>query len=238
MKKLVYFILFTACFLSGCQNNVEKSSQEQSSQIETAASGSETEEGAAMENPSETTGEGKALVAYFSWAENAQPGDIDAVSSPSVTMPGNVAQFASWIAEETGADRFSIQVTDPYPPDWDSCLSRANREKGENARPELTRSVDNMADYDVIFLGYPNWWYSCPMAILSFIESHDFSGKEIYLFCSHGTGGLAGSVEDITAALPDDCSVSDQVFHAYEEDTADSRDKLNEWLEGIGFQVS
>lgn len=72
------------------------------------------------------------------------------------------------------------------------------------------------------------------MALLSFIESHDFSGKQVYLFCSHGTGGLAGSVQDITANLPNS-SVSENVFDAYEEDTVDSMEAIREWLKEIGY---
>ena len=57
--------------------------------------------------------------------------------------------------EETGGDLFSIQVTDPYPSDWDACLERANEERGEDARSELTSSVENLDAYDTVFLGYP-----------------------------------------------------------------------------------
>ena len=176
----------------------------------------------------------RILVAYFSWADNAEQGNIDAVTSASVTVPGNVAQLAEWVAEETSGELFSIQVVEPYPADWDECLNRANREKADGTRPELAQNVENMEEYDVVFLGYPNWWYSCPMAILSFIESHDFSGKQVYLFCSHGTGGLAGSVQNITANMPGS-HISENVFDAYEEDTADSREAINEWLAEIGY---
>lgn len=71
------------------------------------------------------------------------------------------------------------------------------------------------------------------MALLSFIESNDFSGKQIYLFCSHGTGGLARSVQDITAVLPDG-NISENVFDAYEEESTDSREAVREWLKEIG----
>ena len=149
-----------------------------------------------------------------------------------VKAPGNVAQFASWIVEETEGELFSIQVAEPYPSDWDGCLDRANKEKAENARPELAWTVEYMENYDVVFLGYPNWWYSCPMAIFSFIEAHDLSKKQIYLFCSHGTGGLARSVQAITAALPDS-NISEDVFDVYEDDTMESQESLIKWLNGL-----
>jgi flavodoxin len=93
-------------------------------------------------------------------------------------------------------------------------------------------SVENLEDYDIVYLGYPNWWYSCPMAIFSFLDENDLTGKQIYLFCSHGTGGLASSVLDISAALPD-AELSDHVFDVYDEDVASAKDEIVKWLESI-----
>ena len=96
----------------------------------------------------------RILVAYYSWADNAiLAEDVDAVASPSVIPPGNVQQLAGWVQEATGGDLFSIQVTDPYPSDWDACLERANQERGNDARPELAANVENMDQYDVVFPG-------------------------------------------------------------------------------------
>ena len=104
--------------------------------------------------PPQQDGESDILIAYFSWADNAViHGEVDVVASPSVTSPGNVQQLAGWVQEETGGALFSIQVTEPYSSDWDECLERANGERAENARPELTASVENMESYDTIFLG-------------------------------------------------------------------------------------
>ena len=175
------------------------------------------------------------LIAYFSWADNAVlDEDVDAVASPSVTAPGNVQQLAGWVQEETGGTLFLIQVTEPYPSDWDQCLERANQERGQDARPELAESVENMEDYDVVFLGYPNWWYGVPMALLSFLENHDLAGKQVYLFCSHGTGGLASSVEIITEALPDS-EISANIFDCYEEDAPDSQEEIRQWVRELVY---
>lgn len=87
------------------------------------------------------------------------------------------SSLAGWVQEETGGELFSIQVTDPYPSDWDECLARANQERGDQARPELIANVENMEQYDTVFLGYPNWWYGVPMALLSFIEQNDLSAN-------------------------------------------------------------
>lgn len=125
-------------------------------------------------------------------------------------------------------------MTEPYPSDWDECLDRANEERAENARPELTAQVENMDDYDTVFIGYPDWWYGAPMAVLSFLEDYDFSGKQVYLFCSHGTGGLANSVEDISDSVSGG-EISENVFDVYEEDAASSRDDIMDWLGQLGY---
>ena len=78
----------------------------------------------------------------------------------------------------------------------------ASREKAMNARPKLTAQVDNMADYDVIFLGYPIWYGDAPMPVYTFIESYDFSGKQIIPFCTHGGSGLSGTEQRLSLACP------------------------------------
>ena len=236
MKKLIVWMFvfimmvsLTACGNSDRAESTNHSLEESVASLQEESSDVEQSEGR-VEHDFQTV-----LVAYFSWADNAAvEGEVDAVSSPSVTKPGNVEQLALWVQERTGGELFSIRVTEPYPSDWDECLERANEEKADGARPELAQSVENMEDYDVIFLGYPNWWYSCPTAILSFLEEYDLSGKQIYLFCSHGTGGLASSVEDIRAAIPNS-SISEHVFDVYEEDAASSKQDIEIWLEELGY---
>lgn len=244
MKKTISMLLLfgmlfllTACSGSPDRNNEEAADNtKNSTPSATGTSDSPQREETSPENT--TSGEREqenVLVAYFSWADNAvQNSDLDAITSPSVTIPGDVAQLADWVQEATGGDLFTIQVTEPYSSDWDECLERANQEKGENAHPELIETVADMDDYDVVFLGYPNWWYSAPMAVFSFIEENDLSGKSVYLFCSHGSGGLASSVQDISAAIPDS-TISDNVFDVYEEDAADSQSEVQNWLEELGY---
>lgn len=210
--------------------------EEPASPEEPASTEQQPEEPASStEQPSDAQQSG-VLVAYFSWADNAViEGEVDAVASPSVTAPGNVQQLAQWVSERTGGDLFSIQVTDPYSSDWDACLERANQERAEDARPELTASVEQLERYDTVFLGYPNWWYGVPMALLSFLEENDLSDKQVYLFCSHGTGGLASSVEQIDEALPDSTALSENIFDVYEEDASSSQQDILAWLEERGY---
>lgn len=185
------------------------------------------------------------LIAYFTWAENTVVEDtamvdIDATTSASVLLPGHVAQMASWIQSETGGDLFSIVTTEPYSSDYDECLNRAADEKAAKARPALSGAVENMADYDVIFLGYPDWWGTCPIAVFTFLDSYDFSGKTVIPFCAHGTSGLAASVRDIRTALSN-ATVLDAVGVQRPGmdtplDTAHST--VQNWLSGLGYGTS
>ena len=154
MKRWISFFLALMMIfsLAACTNG-----EEEMEPVSQAADLGETETERAEGTDTETGEQGSSvLVAYFSWADNAVlDGEVDAVASPSVTPPGNVQQLAGWVQEATGGDLFSIRVTDPYPSDWDDCLSRANEERGEDARPELVENVENLDQYDVVFLGYP-----------------------------------------------------------------------------------
>ena len=238
MKKIFSIMAAMAmiCSLTACEAAGERSAgslENPSAASETERASVETSEaGADIETEDEAL-ENNILVAYFSWADNAVlADDVDAVSSPSVIPPGNVQQLAGWVQEATGGDLFSIRVTDPYPSDWDECLARANQERGDGARPELMENVTDMEQYDMVFLGYPNWWYGVPMALLSFLEQNDLSQKQVYLFCSHGTGGLANSVELITDAAPD-ARISDNIFDCYEEEAASSQEEIQNWARSI-----
>lgn len=248
---LAALMVLSLAACAGSQQEEQSASAEATEQSQ-SASVQEEEEPASPEEPASTeqqpeepassteqpsdAQESGVLVAYFSWADNAViDGEVDAVASPSVTAPGNVQQLAQWVSERTGGDLFSIQVTEPYSSDWDACLERANQERAEDARPELTASVEQLERYDTVFLGYPNWWYGVPMALLSFLEENDLSDKQVYLFCSHGTGGLASSVEQIDEALPDSTALSENIFDVYEEDAASSKQDILAWLEELGY---
>ena len=242
MKKLLSLLLAMAMAISltAC-GGTERQGGSAPSPAADPVSGQETEtpdiKGETEPPAAEDTEGTKILVAYFSWADNAiLADDVDAVASPSVIPPGNVQQLAVWVQEETGGDLFAIRVTDPYPSDWDACLERANEERGSDARPELEEQVEDMDQYDTVFLGYPNWWYGVPMALLSFLEQNDLSGKDVYLFCSHGTGGLARSVEIITEAAPD-ANISDRIFDCYEEEAASSEEDIKAWVDELGFSA-
>lgn len=127
---------------------------------------------------------GKVLIAYFSWG-------------------GNTRGIAEEIQSQTGADLFEIELVNPYSNNYNTVLDEAQRDQNEQARPELAVHVENMDEYDVIILGYPNWWASIPMPIASFLEECDFSDKTILPFCSHGGGRFGQNLTAIAKLAPD-----------------------------------
>ena len=239
MKKMIAILLAAVLSVSlvACGN----SAHEPSSNIIPSSESSQSQEPASIPEEASPSGQDEngghenILVAYFSWADNAiLAGDVDAVTSPSVIAPGNVQELAGWVQEETGGDLFAIRVTEPYPSDWDECLARANQERGNQARPALQEQVENLEQYDTVFLGYPNWWYGVPMALLTFLEENDLSGKQVYLFCSHGTGGLSNSVDIISEAIHN-ATISDNIFDCYEEEASSSQAGIQSWVAELGY---
>ncbi len=142
--------------------------------VETTAESGETSESAAAQDGS------SILVAYFSWS-------------------GNTEKIANMIAEDTGADLFQIEPVEAYPEDYNAVVDQAKEEQTANARPELLHDVEAFQNYDVIFIGYPNWWSDVPMIMNTFMEAHDFSGKTVVPFCTHGGGGFGKSLASVKA---------------------------------------
>jgi flavodoxin len=126
---------------------------------------------------------GKILAAYFSWS-------------------GNARALAGQIAGETGGDLFEIKTATPYPKIYNECIEVAKQEKNRNVRPALSVRVSNMAQYDTVFLCYPNWWGTLPMGVFTFLEVHDFSGKTIYPLVTHGGSRFGRSLDDIKKLSP------------------------------------
>lgn len=134
----------------------------------------------------------KCLIAYYSReGQNYVSGSI-------VDLPvGNTQRAAEMIQEITDGDMFHIEAVKAYPVDYTRCTEIAQDELRQKARPELTDHVNHMDDYDVLFLGYPNWWGTSPMPVFTFLEEYDFSGKTIIPFCTHEGSGMGRSESDI-----------------------------------------
>ena len=133
----------------------------------------------------------KVLVVFFSHTgENYAVGNI---------TKGNTHIVAEMIAEATGGRLFEIVPEKAYPDTYQECVEVAKQEKEHNARPAVRGDIA-AEDYDVVFLGYPNWWGDMPMPVYTFLEKHDWRGKTILPFCTHEGSGLSGSERKIADA--------------------------------------
>lgn len=110
---------------------------------------------------------------------------------------GNTEKIAHMIEEATGADLFKIEQKVPYSSNYKLCTDQAMADKQANARPELAKLPDSLDSYDEIYLGYPNYWGDMPMAVYTFLEAFDWTGKTIHPFCTHEGSGLSGTEENI-----------------------------------------
>lgn len=134
------------------------------------------------------------LIAYFSrTGENYGVGYIE---------KGNTSIVADIIAEQTGGALFEIRTLSAYPDNYDEATEVAKQEQDVNARPELADNLEDISDYNVIFIGYPIWWSDMPMAVYTFLESHDLSGKTIVPFCTHAGSGLSSTESNISSMFP------------------------------------
>lgn len=128
------------------------------------------------------------LVAFYSRA------DENYFSGAYRYIPvGNTEKVAKMIAEATGADLFKIEQAQPYAADYATCIAQAKRDLQAQARPALVALPDSLDGYEEIYLGYPNYWGDMPMAVYTFLEAFDWSGKTIHPFCTHEGSGLSGT---------------------------------------------
>lgn len=232
MKRIpaLFLTALLALHLSACGGtSVPEAKESAPTQNVTAAS---------TEQVSETNANSakKILVAYFTAAENS---DVDAVSSASVvtvggTAKGRVQALAEMIQAETGGDLFSIRTSTEYPGDIGKLIDFAAEEQNANARPELTTHIENLDDYDVIFVGYPNWWYDMPMVMYSFFEEYDFSGKTIIPFNVHNGSRFSSTISTIQELEPQTTVITDG-FTVSERSVADAAKDVADWLNNLGY---
>ena len=139
----------------------------------------------------------KVLIAFYSRAdENYFNGTL------KMLKVGNTEIAAEIIREYTGGDVFKIEQSKPYSKGYNDCIAEAQADQRSNARPELKSFPKSIDDYDVIYLGFPNYWSTMPMAVFTFLEHFDFSNKIIKPFCTHEGSGLGSSISDIKKLCP------------------------------------
>ena len=233
MKRLFALILAAVMMLTlaACGNSAPAESASEGDSKTANSTNVQTEPAATVEDTTQaeqTEGDSHMLVAYFSLA--GEQYDVGVIEE------GNTSIIAHMIAEQIGADLFEIKAVTPYPTSQSKLLEVSQQEKSDNARPEIAGTVDNMEDYDTIFIGYPNWWGDMPMIVYNFLESYDLSGKTIVPFCTHGGSGLSNTestIADITGGTMKDGFAIPGTTAQNDRDTA--RSEVTEWLKEGGF---
>lgn len=213
--------------------------EEQPAEESTETETEQSTEGTAEAESSEAGAQSSLLVAYFSYAENAAlPDDVDASASASIqpwngALTGNTGVVADMIAQATGADLFSIRTVEQYPDTYDATLDQGQQEQSEGARPELATHLENLDSYDTIFLGFPNWWGDMPMAVYTFLDEVDLSGKTVIPFVTSGGSGFSNTISTIQQMEPQ-ATVQEGLSIGASSATG-AQQQVESWLSELGL---
>ena len=139
----------------------------------------------------------KTLIAFFSRADENYFG-----GAMRYVKVGNTEIVCNLMKDMIDADVFKIEMQNPYSPVYMTCIDEAKRDLREKARPALTRYLDSIDDYDTVILAYPNYWGTIPMAVATFLERYDFTGKTILPLCTNEGSGMGGSEKTIRQCAP------------------------------------
>ncbi|WP_125143393.1 flavodoxin [Clostridium transplantifaecale] len=177
------------------------------------------------------------LIAYFSVPEDVDTTGADAVAGASVVVSegeklGNTQYVAQLIQQTTGGDLFRIETTQVYPGDHDPLVEQAAKEQDADARPELATQIDNFDQYEIVLLGYPNWWGDMPQPLYTFLEEYDFGAKTMIPFITHGGSGASRTVETISELQPG-ALIRDNALILSRNDVAASAGEVTDWAEGL-----
>ena len=250
MKKRIAAWMITTIFaltVAGCSQDNSSGQAADSSNTQEETDGANAQEapedtgdtassdtGTAQEGQSESS---NVLIAYFSVPEDVDTEGIDANAGASIVVRegqvmGNLEYMADVIQQTIGGDLFRIETVEEYPLDHEPLVDQAAEEQDEEARPELSTQIENPDQYDTILLGYPNWWGDMPMALYTFLEEYDFSGKTIIPFTAHGGSGFSDTVDTI-AELQPDAEVSDEGLSISRNDVAEAQEEISSWAQGL-----
>lgn len=218
MKKYLIFLMMAAAVMTFGACSPEDEDESQTPETENPEKpddgGEDTPDDPEQpgENPDTPGGNGKILVAYFSWG-------------------GTTQRMAQEIVRQTGADLFRIEPVVPYPTEYTPCTEVAREEKDNNARPAIVSKIENWADYDTVFIGCPVWWWTAPMIICTFAESYDFKGKTVVPFCTYASTYRDETLARIVELTPD-------ADHLTGEGLTSGRineQNISSWLKEIGM---
>lgn len=222
LQKRLFSVMLvgTAVFsLAACSSRTGTEEQtetktEESTETQEMEENTDTGEAADAEESTDTaSGEGGALIVYFSWS-------------------GNTEAVAQEIQAQTGADMFEIVPAEPYTDDYDELLDIAQEEQSSDARPAIAETVD-LSGYDTVYLGFPNWWGDMPMILYTFLDEYDLSGKTVAPFNTSGGSGFSGSLNTIAQMEPD-AEITEGISLGSVE-AENCADEVAEWLANIGM---
>lgn len=188
-----------------------------------------------------TVESGNILIAYFSVPEDVDTNGVDAIAGASIVVKdgekmGNTEYVAHLIHESVGGDMFRIETVEEYPLDHDPLVDQAADEQDVSLRPELATHVENIGQYEYVFLGYPNWWGDMPQPLYTFLEEYDFWGKTIIPFITHGGGGASRTVDTISQLQPGAVLMGNELVLS-RNDVAGSEETVVAWAEGLGISA-
>ncbi|MBO7418659.1 MAG: NAD(P)H-dependent oxidoreductase [Bacteroidaceae bacterium] len=173
----------------------------------------------------ENNREGKALIVFFSHAgENYAVGNITV---------GNTKVVADYIKDYTGADQFEVVAEKSYDMPYSELIKVAQEEQRTGEKPAFKGSVDNLADYDIIFVGTPIWWGTFPQVMFSFFDKYDLNDKTIIPFTTHEGSGLGSVVNDLKKLYPN--AKFEKALANKGTEVRSSRDRVEKWLKELGF---
>ena len=225
MKKAATVLLcaFVLLAFAGCNSNTQKngdfsfhdnSAQNTQNQNGTEQNNSGQDDVDQSAADSKQEEDSKTLIAYFS-------------------RVGNTQYIATLIQRATGGDLFLIETEEKYPADYDATNRQGAKESTENSRPKLASHIENMDEYDTVYLGFPNWYYGMPMAVYSFLEEYDFSGKTMIPFVTSGGSGFSDAISEIQSIQSDATVLSEgyKVTHSKVSDV--TFEDIEEWINGL-----
>ena len=188
--------------------------------------------------PASPATRGEVAMAFMNLAhmnETIEPGDdtMPKILIAYFSFEGHTKQIAEEIHAQIGGDLFEITPETPYVGTRNDLSGIASTELRENARPALSTHVSNMEQYDMVFVGYPCWWSNAPMAVFTFLEEYDFSGKTVVPFTSYGTSGWGNSIASIQKSVGDHTTIAEG-FSVQEDNMQNLSTRVAAWLQEIG----
>ena len=240
MRKSILMIILSAVslFAAGCGGKADAATMREETRAEAEAVPNQVPR--VMAESTEDASKSRVLIAYFTRAENiGDTAGVDAVSSASLNIQdgaviGNVKLLADDIQSLTGGDLFAIQTERTYLKNYRTSTDEARAEQNKDERPALKNHVENIENYDVIYVGYPNWWGTVPMAVNTFLEEYDLTGKMIIPFSSHEGSGLGSSMSDIRQQCKDSEVLEGLAVRGRNAADEGTKSEVENWLKKIG----